>query len=156
MDISKYHIPQLIGPNRGPWYERIQSTARIINIWDAMRGNILTLAPNLTWDLLPQPTTPPATATAAEVATYTAAKTLWDQKNSQGLGLIQATISNVIWQRYETLPTAKQILDGLKAEFGAAGGHRPTSNWSIWWKFKSPMWRICCHRSNNFRIIITW
>ena len=122
MDISKYHIPQLIGPNWGPWYERIESTARIINIWDAMRGNILMLAPNLTWDLLPKPTTPPATATAAEVTVYNATKILWDQKNSQGLGLIQATITNVIWQWYENLPTAKEILDGLETEFGAAGG----------------------------------
>ena len=122
MDISKYHIPQLIGPNWGPWYEQIQSTAWIINIWDAMRGNILTAAPNLTWDLLPKPTPPGATATAAELVTYQAVNILWDQKNSQGLGLIQATISNVIWQQYETLPIARQILNGLETEFGAAGG----------------------------------
>ena len=133
MDISKYHIPQLIGPNWGPWYERIQSTARIINIWDAMRGNILTTSPNVTRDLLAKPPPPATTASATELATYDAAKILWDQKNSQGLGRIQATITNVIWQQYETLPTAKEILDGLETEFGAAGGgHRPTSNWSIW------------------------
>ena len=123
MDISKYHIPQLTGPNWGPWYERIQSTARIINIWDAMRGNITsTTTTPPTRDLLQKPTPLTTTAMAAEVAVYTAAKTIWDQKNSQGLGLIQATISNVIWQWYETLPTAKQILDGLETEFGAAGG----------------------------------
>ena len=28
----------------------------------------------------------------------------------------------MIWQWYETLPTAKQILDGLETEFGSAGG----------------------------------
>ena len=122
MDISKYHIPQLIGPNWGPWYEQIQSTARIINIWDAMRGNILTQTPTITRDLLAKLTPLTGTYTAAELAAYTAAKTLWDQKNSQGLGLIQATITNVIWQRYENLPTAKEILDGLETEFGAAGG----------------------------------
>ena len=123
MDISKYHIPQLTGPNWGPWYERIQSTTRIINIWDAMRGNITSTATTPPMrELLQKPIPLPTTATAAEVAVYTAAKTIWDQKNSQGLGLIQATISNVIWQRYETLPTAKQILDGLETEFGAAGG----------------------------------
>ena len=122
MDISKYHIPQLIGPNWGPWYERIQSTARIINIWDAMRGNILTQTPTVTQDLLAKPTPLTGTYTAAELAAYTAAKTLWDQKNSQGLGLIQATITNVIWQQYENLPTAKEILDGLETEFGAARG----------------------------------
>ena len=122
MDISKFHIPTLIGPNWGPWYERIQSTARIINIWDAMWGNILTTSPTTTWDLLPKPTPLTGTPTAAELAAYNTAKTLWDQKNSQGLGLIQATITNVIWQQYENLPMAKQILDGLKTEFGAAGG----------------------------------
>ena len=72
MDISKYHIPTLIGPNLGPWYGHIQSTARIINIWDAMRGNILTPAPNLTRDLLAKPTPPAATASATELATYNA------------------------------------------------------------------------------------
>ena len=122
MDISKFHIPTLISPNWGSWYEHIQLTARIINIWDAMRGNILTTTLTVTQDLLMKPQPPTGTATAAELATYNAAKTLWDQKNSQGLGLIQATITNVIWQRYETLPMAKEILDGLKTEFGAAGG----------------------------------
>ena len=122
MDISKYHIPQLIGPNWGPWYERIQSTARIINIWDAMRGNVLTQTPTITWDSLAKPTLLPGTPTPTELAAYTTAKNLWDQKNSQGLGLIQATIMNVIWQWYENLPTAKEILDGLETEFGAAGG----------------------------------
>ena len=122
MDISKYHIPQLIAPNCGPWYERIQSTARIINIWDAMRGNIISTTPTTTWDLLVKPTPLTGTYTATELATYNAAKTLWDQKNSQGLGLIQASITNVIWQRYENLPTAKEILDSLETEFGAAGG----------------------------------
>ena len=133
MDISKYHIPTLIGPNWGPWYKRIQSTARIINIWDAMRGNILTQTPTVTQDLLVKPTPLTSTYIATKLATYNATNILWDQKNTQGLGLIQATIMNVIWQWYETLPTAKEILDGLETEFGAAGGgHRPTSNWSTW------------------------
>ena len=87
-----------------------------------MRGNILMPAPNLTRDLLAKPSPPAATASATELATYNAAKILWDQKNYQGLGLIQATITNVIWQWYETLPTAKEILDGLNTKFGAAGG----------------------------------
>ena len=121
MDISKFHIPTLIGPNWGLWYERIQSTAQIINIWDAMRGNILTPAPNLTRDLLAKPTPLTGTYTAAELAAYNTAKTLWDQKNLQGLGLIQATITNIIWQQYKALPTAKEILDGLETELGAAG-----------------------------------
>ena len=87
-----------------------------------MRGNILTTLPTVTRDLLVKPQPPATTASATELATYQATKILWDQKNSQGLGLIQATITNVIWPWYETLPTAKEILDGLETEFGAAGG----------------------------------
>ena len=106
MDISKFHIPTLDGPNWGQWYEHIQSSTRIINIWDAMRGDVLTPALNLMRDLLVKPSPPAGTPTAAEMATYNAAKTTWSQKNSQGLGLIQATISNVIWQKYKSLSTA--------------------------------------------------
>ena len=157
MDISKFCILTLDGPNWGQWYERIQSTARIINIWDAMRGDILMPAPNLTWDLLAKPSPPASTPTAAKLATYNTTKTLWCQKNSQGLGLIQATISNVIWQKYESLSTSKEVLDALETKFrSAGGGHRPTSSWSTWWKFNSLIRGICYRRYNNFRIIITW
>ena len=122
MDIGKFRIPTLDGQNWGQWYEHIQSTTRIINIWDAMRGDILTPAPNLTRDLLVNLSPPAGTPTAAELAIYTTAKATWSQKNSQGLGLIQATISNVIWQKYESLSTSKEVLDALDTEFGAAGG----------------------------------
>ena len=87
-----------------------------------MRGNIISTTPTTTRDLLVKPTPLTGTYTTTKLATYNAAKILWDQKNSQGLGLIQATITNVIWQRYENLPSAKEILDGLETEFGAAGG----------------------------------
>ena len=45
-----------------------------------------------------------------------------EQENAQGLGLIQATISNVIWQKYELLGITKQVLNALETEIGAAGG----------------------------------
>ena len=86
-----------------------------------MRGDVLTPAPNLTRDLLVKLSPPAGTPTAAELATYTTAKATWSQKNSQGLGLIQATISNVIWQKYESLSTSKEVLNALETEFGAAG-----------------------------------
>ena len=157
MDISKFKIPTLDSPNWGQWYEHFQSSARIIIIWEVIWGDMLTPAPNLTQDLLVKPSPLTGTPTAAKLATYNTAKSHWSQKNSQGLGLLQATILNVIWQKYESLSTTKEVLDALETEFGAVGGgHRPTSNWSIWWKFKSQIWRICYHRSNNFRIITTW
>ena len=53
---------------------------------------------------------------------YTQTKAIWSKKNAQGLGLIQATVSNVIWQKHKSLGTAKEVLDALEAKFGAAGG----------------------------------
>ena len=133
MDITKFHIPTLDDPNWGLWLDKIQSTARILGIWDAIRGEILTTNP-ITRDLLSKPSQLGANATAAKLATYTTAKAIWSKKNAQGLGLIQATASNVIWQQHQSLGTTKQVLDALETEFGAAGGggHRPTSSWSTW------------------------
>ena len=122
MDISKFHIPTLDGPNWGQWLDCIQSTTRILDIWDAMRGEILTPAPNLMRDLLAKLSPPGRKATAAEVAAYTTIKAIWSKKNAQGLGLIQATVSNVIWQKHESLCTAKEVLDALETEFRDGGG----------------------------------
>ena len=83
---------------------------------------MLTPAPNLTQDLLVKPSLLTGTPTAAKLATYNTAKSHWSQKNSQGLGLLQATILNVIWQKYESLSTTKEVLDALETEFGAVGG----------------------------------
>ena len=121
MDISKFHIPTLDGPNWGQWSDTIQLTTRIIDVWDALRGDILTPNP-ITRDLLVKPSQPAANATAAELATYETQKAIWSKKNAQGLGLIQSTVSNVIWQKYQTLGTSKEVFDTLEIEFGAAGG----------------------------------
>ena len=64
----------------------------------------------------------PATATVAEIAAYQAAKTVWRKKNAQGLGLIQGSMSPVIWQDHNTLGTMKEVLDALEAAYGAVGG----------------------------------
>ena len=121
MDISKYCIPTLDRPNWGLWLDKIQSTARILDIWDGIRGEILTTN-HITRDLLAKPSQPGASATAAKLATYTIAKAVWSKKNAQGLGLIQATVSNVIWQQHQSLGTTKQVLDALETKLGAVGG----------------------------------
>ena len=121
MDISKFKIPTFNGPNWGLWFSHIQSTTRILDIWDAMRGEVLNTMPP-TQNLLAKLSPPGVQASAAEIAAYTAAKTVWSKKNVQGLGLIQATISNIIWQKHQLLGTAKEVLDALEAAFGAAGG----------------------------------
>ena len=122
MDIKRLNIPTLDSPNWGIYIIALQAVAQILDLWDAMRGEILTQPPNLTYNLLIKLTLGPATATAAEIAAYSTAKTIWSKKNAQGLGLIQATISPVIWQDYQHLSTAKELLDALEATFGAVGG----------------------------------
>ena len=157
MDISKFRIPTLDSPNWGQWLDQIQSTARVLDIWDAMRGEILTPAPNLTRDSLAKPSQLAANATAADIAMYTTTKAVWSKKNTQGLGLIQATVSNVIWQKQESLGTAQEVLDALETKFGAVGGgYRPTSNWSTWWNSNSPIQWIYYHGSKDFKIITIW
>ena len=123
MDISKFKIPMLTGPNWGQWYDGMQSTTRILHIWDAMRGNLITTTTPHTRDLLVKPSPPTAaTVTPAQQTAYEVAKDLWEKKNAQGLGLIQATVSHVIWVKHQTLSTAKEVLDTLETEFGKAGG----------------------------------
>ena len=53
-------------------------------------------------DLLTKPSPPAATANAMEVAAYVTTKATWSKKNAQGLSLIQATVSNVIWQKHQS------------------------------------------------------
>ena len=78
----------LIGPNWGQWYDAMQSSTRILHIWDAMRGNLITTTTPHTRDLLVKLSPPPAaTATAAQQTAYEAAKDVWDKKNAQGLDI---------------------------------------------------------------------
>ena len=121
MDISKFKIPTLDGPNWGLWFNYIQSTTRILDIWDVIRGEVLNTTPP-TWDLLAKLSPPAANATTTKIAANTAAKAVWSKKNVQGLGLIQATISNVLWQKHQSLGTAKEVLDALEVKFRASGG----------------------------------
>ena len=122
MDISKFRIPTLNGPNFGLWLDHIQSTTRILDIWDGMRGDIIAGSNPPARDLLTKPSPPAQNAAADVVATYTSNKATWSKKSAQGLGIIQATVSNVIWQKHQSLPTSKEVLDALEAKFGKAGG----------------------------------
>ena len=72
--------------------------------------------------MLVKPSPVAANATATEMTAYTTAKTAWSKKNTQGLGLMQATVLPVIWQEYRHLGTTKELLDALETTFGAAGG----------------------------------
>ena len=60
-------------------------------------------------------------ASATDLATYNATKTVWNKKNVQALGLMQATVSPVIWQDYNHYGVAKDLFNALEATFGKAG-----------------------------------
>ena len=84
MDISKFKIPTLTGPNWGQWYDGMQSTTRILHIWDAMRGNLITTTTPHTRELLVKPSPPAgANVTPAQLTAYEAAKDVWEKKNAQ-------------------------------------------------------------------------
>ena len=99
MDVKKLNIPMLDGPNWGQWVIHLQAAAHIFSCYDVIKEEVLTRNPN-TYDLLARPTPPPTQASAAEVTRYDTAKAVWNKKNTQVLGLMQATVSPVIWQDY--------------------------------------------------------
>ena len=121
MDIKKMNIPTLDGPNWGQFSIHLQATARILDCWDVIQGGVLGINPQ-TYDLLAKPVHPGAQASTAYIATYTAAKTVWNKKNAQALGLMQATVSPVIWQDFIQYGVAKDLWDTLETQFRKAGG----------------------------------
>ena len=157
MDISKFKIPTLDGLNWGLWFIHIQLTSRILDIWDAMRGEVIAAIGTMpqSFNLLAKPTPVAANATATKVAAYTSEKAIWSKKNVQGLGLIQAPMLGVVWQDYQTLSTTKEVLDTLETAFRAAGGALTYLQLVNMVKFSSPIQQICCHKSNYFRITTT-
>ena len=67
---------------------------------------------------------PPTQASATGLATYKATKAVWNNKNGQVLGLMQAIVSPVIWQDYNHLSVAKDL-------FACIRGHIQKSRGSI-------------------------
>ena len=122
MDVKKFNIPTLDGPNWGNYVTHLQAAFQIFDCYDVVKGEILTPAPNPTYDLLVKPTIPLQGASAANLATYQTAKAVWNKKNGQALGLMQSTVSDVIWQDYNHISVAKDLFDALEAAFGKVGG----------------------------------
>ena len=82
----------------------------------------MTPTPNPTYDLLVKPTVPLQGASAVNLAAYQTAKAVWNQKNGQALGLMQSTVSDVIWQDYSHISIAKDLFNVLETTFRKAGG----------------------------------
>ena len=100
----------------------MQAAFRIFDFYDVVKGEILTPAPNPTYDLLVKPSVPPQSASAADLATYQTAKAVWNKKNGQAIGLMQSTVSDVIWKDYNHIGAAKDLFDALEAAFRKVGG----------------------------------
>ena len=96
MNVKKLNIPTLDGPNWGQYVTALQAAFQIFNCYNVVKGEILTPAPNPTYDLLVKPMVPPTQASAPDLATYNATKAVWNKKNGQALGLMQATVSPVV------------------------------------------------------------
>ena len=112
----------LDGSNWGQYVITPQAVAHIFDCYDVIRGEILTPPPNTTYNLLAKPIHPGVQASATDLATYNTAKAVWNKKNAQALGLMQATVSPVIWQDYIQHGVAKDLFNALEATFRKAGG----------------------------------
>ena len=117
------NIPTLDGPNWGQFDIHLQAAACILDCYDVLRGEILTPPPNPTYDLLTKPTHPGAQVSATDLMTYNTIKAVWNKKNAQVLGLMQATVSPVIWQNYTHYGIAKDLFNALETKFRKAGEH---------------------------------
>ena len=121
MDMKKFNIHTLDGPNWGQWIIHLQAAAHILDCWDALRGEVLGTTTQ-TYDLLAKPVHPGAQASTVDLTVYNTVKAVWNKKNAQALGLMQATVSPVIWQNYIQYGVAKDLLDTFETEFRKAGG----------------------------------
>ena len=115
------NIPTLDGPNWGQCSIHLQAAAHILDCWNVIKGEALGTTPQ-TFDLLAKPTPLGVQASTTDLAAYNTAQTIWNKKNAQALGLMQATVSPVIWQDFVTYSKAQEPWDALEAQFGKAGG----------------------------------
>ena len=108
MHIKKMNIPTLDGPSWGQFSIHLQAAAHILDCWDVLQGEVLGTNPQ-TYDLLVKPTHPGAQASTMDITVYNTAKAVWNKKNAQALGLMQATVLPVIWQNYVQHGIAKYL-----------------------------------------------
>ena len=93
----------------------------------------------VTYDCLPKPMTG-ATGTHPDAKEFTIAKADWNKRNGGALGLMQATISPVMWQNFVSYGKVHLPWAELKKQYGKVGGGlQPTSDWSTWQTLNSPI-----------------
>ena len=97
------------------------SAACIPDCWDVIKGEPLGMSPQ-TYDILEKPMPPGPQASQADLTVYNTANTVWNKKNAQALGLMQATVLLVIWQDFVQYGKGKDLWDTLEAHFGKSEG----------------------------------
>ena len=122
MDIKKLNIPTLDGPNWGTYSTHLQASAQILGFWELIKGEAVPGLNLVTYDLLKKPTTGSTSSTHPDPKDYATAKVEWNKCNAGALGLLQATISSVIWQDYLLDSEAHDIWTKLETRFRKAGG----------------------------------
>ena len=115
------NIHMLDGPNWGQFSIHLQAAARILDCWDTIQGEVLGINPQI-FDFHVKPIHLGAQASAMDIAAYNTAKTVWNKKNAQALGFMQATVSPLIWQDFIQYGVAKDMWDALETQFRKAGG----------------------------------
>ena len=114
MDIN---ILTLTGPNWGSFEIHIQSTTRILDCYDVLRGEPKGTNLQIYNSLLK-----PTQQSHTDKDKHIAATAIWNKKNSMALGLLQGTMSPTIWPDFNSHGTAKVLWDALEMKFRKAGG----------------------------------
>ena len=129
MDLKKLNIDHLDGPNWGKWSGQVQGSARILDCWDAIKGEReIFIDPtsglrSYTYRLLKKPVTDDKHADyIKDDKMRLEAAHNWSKKNSQAMGLIQGLVSPALWPLLNECSTANEMWDTLEIKFGKAGG----------------------------------
>ena len=93
MDLKKVtlNVPTLDGPNWGIYVTHLQAAARILDCWDVIKGEILSLVgtTTITYDRLKYPTNAiykDAKDLAAAIATWNKGPQRWNAQTRRGRG----------------------------------------------------------------------
>ena len=122
MDLKKatLNIPTLDGPNWGIYATHLQATARILDCWDVIKGEISSTvgATTITYDRPDYPTN----AIYKDTKDLAVAIAAWNKKNAQAMGLIQTTMVPALWINYTKYGRAHLLWVKLETDFRQVGG----------------------------------
>ena len=156
MDISKFRIPTLDRPNFRLWLDHIQSTTRPWYLGcNEGRYHCWIKSPNEGF-------------VNKTVTTWYKCKCSWPGSLRHLKSHLEQEKHSRSWHYPSNCLQRDLAETPITANFKGSSrclgnrmrkggvGQRPTSSWSTWWKFKSPIQWIYCHKSKHFRTITTW